>query len=61
MGTRLPVLLRFDVEPDEKIIEGRTDWAGIRPPVELLETILEHLLNHPPGERLRMTTPYAAA
>ncbi|MEA2880353.1 MAG: hypothetical protein QOF14_5549 [Hyphomicrobiales bacterium] len=36
MSTRLPILLCFDVEPDDKISEGQADWAGIGPLVALL-------------------------
>ena len=50
MDARLPVLLCFDVEPDDKVIEGRADWAGIRPLVELLteyRSRLEMATGHP--------------
>lgn len=36
MNSRLPILLCFDVEPDDKVVEGDADWAGVRPLVELL-------------------------
>lgn len=36
MDSRLPILLCFDVEPDDKVVETEADWAGVRPLVELL-------------------------
>jgi hypothetical protein len=36
MISQLPVLLCFDVEPDDKVIEGEADWAGFRPLVDLM-------------------------
>jgi len=36
MNPRLPILLCFDVEPDDKLVEGEAGWAGMRPLVALL-------------------------
>jgi hypothetical protein len=36
MHERLPILLCFDVEPDDKLIVGEADWAGVTSLVNLL-------------------------
>lgn len=36
MKSRLPILLCFDVEPDDKLVEGEAGWAGMGPLVALL-------------------------
>jgi hypothetical protein len=36
MAPRLPILLCFDVEPDDKVVKGEADWAGFGPLVDLL-------------------------
>src|ERR1700742_3278169 len=36
MNAGLPILLCFDVEPDDKVIDGQADWAGFRPLVDLM-------------------------
>jgi len=43
MLARVPVLLCFDVEPDEKVIRGEADWAGLPALVDLLTRYREEL------------------
>src|SRR4051794_9843868 len=36
MKPSLPVLLCFDVEPDDKVVDGKADWAAFRPLLNLM-------------------------